>query len=339
MSDSFINSSLSSQDQTFEIPLRPQSFFDFVGQNNIQKRLKIFIEAAQQRNEALGHLLFSGPPGLGKTTLAHIIAKSMNSNFITTSGPIIEKPADLAGILTNLKEKDVLFIDEIHRLPKTIEEYLYSAMEDFVLDLMIDTGPSARSIQVKLKPFTLIGATTRHGLISSPMRSRFHFNARLDYYEDKSLEKIIMRSSKLMKIIIDSSGQKIIASRSRGTPRIANNLLRWVRDCAQTQKKEIITSELATEALDMLSIDNLGLDEMDKKILHTIINSYEGGPVGIQTLGVALSEEALTIAEVHEPYLIMKGFLKRTLRGREVTKLAYEHLGQNIPLKNHGEKK
>jgi len=339
MTDSFIRSSWSSQDQAFETTLRPQKFSDFVGQKNVLKRLRILIEAAQKRNEALGHMLFSGPPGLGKTTLAHIIAKSMNSNLVTTSGPIIEKPADLAGILTNLKEKDVLFIDEIHRLPKSIEEYLYSAMEDFVLDLMIDSGPSARSVQVKLNPFTLIGATTRHGLLSAPMRSRFLFNARLDYYENDSLEKIITRSSNLMNIPVDSNGAKTIACRSRGTPRIANNLLRWVRDCAQTQNKTTITSILAKDALDMLSIDHLGLDEMDKKILLTIIDHYEGGPVGIQTLGVALSEEALTLAEVHEPYLIMKGFLKRTLRGREVTKLAYEHLGLKAPSKHHGEKK
>jgi Holliday junction DNA helicase RuvB len=337
MNKSFAESSWTKEDQLFEKPLRPEKFDDFVGQENIQKRLKIMIEAAKERNESLGHCLFSGPPGLGKTTLSHLIAKTIGSNITSTSGPVIEKPGDLAGLLTNLQDKDILFIDEIHRLPKTIEEYLYSAMEDFVLDLIIDSGPNARSVQVKLNKFTLIGATTRFGLLSSPMRSRFIFNARLDYYDDLSLKKIIMRSATLLKMPLEEKASEVIAKRARGTPRIANNLLRWVRDYAQTSRIAKIDTQSVNEALHLLNIDEEGLDEMDKRMLSMIIKHYEGGPVGIQTLGVALSEDPETLSEVYEPYLIMKGYLKRTLRGREATKLAYKHLGYMIPANKNGE--
>lgn len=331
MGNSFIESSWSKQDSSFEEPLRPQSLEEFVGQENIRQRLQIQIGAAKKRNEPLNHSLFCGPPGLGKTTLANIIAKTMGSNLTVTSGPVIEKPKDLAGILTNLKEKDILFIDEIHRLSKCVEEYLYSAMEDFSLDLLIDTGPNARSVEVKLNRFTLIGATTKVGLLSGPMRSRFIFNARLEYYEPEELKKIIKRSARILNILIEDEGSEIIAKRSRGTPRIANNLLRWVRDFAQMQKgKEKIDKKTAIDALQMLSIDEIGLDEMDKKILNIIIDHYNGGPVGIQTLGVAIGEESRTLEEVYEPYLIKIGFLKRTLRGREVTSLAYEHLRKEM---------
>ncbi len=328
MDNNFIKSSWSEQDKTFEIPLRPDNLKDFVGQENIKERLNIFIGAAKKRKESLGHLLFSGPPGLGKTTLANIIAKTMGSNIIVTSGPVIEKAGDLAGILTSLKEGDILFIDEIHRLNKAVEEYLYSAMEDFTLDLLIDSGPNARNISVKLNPFTLIGATTRAGLLSGPMRSRFSFNARLDFYESNSIKQIIKRSSNIMDVNINETAALSIATRARGTPRIANNLLRWVRDYTQMQNEKNIDNAIVDKALKMLSIDEAGLDEMDKKILNTIIHHYGGGPVGIKTIGVAIGEEETTLAEVYEPYLIMKGFIKRTPRGREVTKLAYEHMQQ-----------
>lgn len=336
MKDPNIQSSWSQPDEPFEMPLRPQSLFDFVGQDNIRERMQVFIEAAKQRGEALGHCLLSGPPGLGKTTLANIIAKTMGTHLVVTSGPVIEKPGDFAGILTNLNEGDVLFIDEIHRLNRAVEEYLYPAMEDFSLDLLIDSGPSARSVQVKLKPFTLVGATTRSGLLSSPMRSRFGLNLRLDYYPPEYLEKILQRSAQILGVTIVGEGALAIAERSRGTPRIANNLLRWVRDFAQIKGFSKIDRETAQKALNMLEIDHRGLDEMDKKILRMIIDHYQGGPVGISTLAVALSEEGHTLEEVYEPYLIMQGFLKRTPRGREVTPLSYEHLGRRAPshLKN-----
>jgi Holliday junction DNA helicase RuvB len=337
MKEGFIQSSWTKQDSSFETPLRPQNLEEFTGQENLLKRLKIFLGAAKQRKESLGHSLFSGPPGLGKTTIAHILAKSMGTNLVVTSGPALEKAADLAGILTSLKHGDVLFIDEIHRLAKCIEEYLYPAMEDFKLDLMIDSGPNARSVQIKLNPFTLIGATTRSGLLSGPMRSRFVFNARLDYYLPKDLEKIIFRSSELINIDVTKEAALEIAKRSRGTPRIANNLLRWTRDYAQMNEKNTITPNIAISALEMLSIDYQGLDEMDKKILSVIIDQFNGGPVGIQTISVAVGEEPTTIAEVYEPYLIMKGFIKRTSRGREVTHLAYEHMGRVFPETNQGE--
>ena len=334
MSESFIESSWTKQDTKFEVPLRPQSLDDFIGQESVRKKLHVFIQAAKQRKEALGHCLFCGPPGLGKTTLSHILAKTMNSNLVVTSGPVLDKPGDLAGILTNLNEGDVLFIDEIHRISKTIEEYLYSAIEDFRLDLMIDSGPNARSVQVDLKPFTLVGATTRAGLISSPMRSRFQMQLRLDYYEPTSLTKIIERTSQILKLPIDPAASLEIAHRSRGTPRIANNLLKWVRDFAETHHHSRIDHETSIQALEMLSIDHKGLDEMDKKILSVMMEHHNGGPVGLQTIAIAVGEEQQTLAEIYEPFLIMQGFIKRTPRGRVLTDLAYEHLGQLSPRKN-----
>lgn len=337
MSEAYIESSWTKPDGTYEVPLRPQRLSDFVGQESVCARLEIFIEAAKNRKEALGHCLFSGPPGLGKTTLAHIISKSMGTQLTVTSGPSIEKPGDLAGLLTNLKLGDVLFIDEIHRMPKSAEEYLYSAMEDFSLDLMIDTGPNARSVQVKLNPFTLIGATTRSGLLSAPMRTRFLISLRLDYYDPASLKKIVQRSSSLLNFPLDEGASLEIAKRSRGTPRIANNLLRWVRDFAQIQKQKKVDSPFARKALEMLAIDDLGLDEMDKKILAVIIDHHQGGPVGLNNLAAAVGEEAHTVEEVYEPFLILQGMIKRTPRGREATALAYEHLGRK-PEKSQAEK-
>ena len=328
MSEAFIESSWTQPDTSFEIPLRPQTLTEFLGQDLVRQRLQIFVGAAKERKEALGHCLFSGPPGLGKTTLAHIIAKAMGTQLVISSGPAIEKPGDLAGLLTNLKQGDVLFIDEIHRLNKTAEEYLYSAMEDFSLDLLIDTGPNARSVQVKLHPFTLIGATTRSGLLSAPIRSRFLISLRLDYYDAKTLQQIICRSASLLHSSLSDAAAYEIAQRSRGTPRIANNLLRWVRDYAQIQKQPRIEVSLAKEALALLAIDELGLDEMDKKILTIIIDHHDGGPVGLNNLSAAVGEESHTLEEVYEPFLIMQGFLKRTPRGREATPLAYKHIGK-----------
>lgn len=337
MSEAFIESSWAQPDTPFETPLRPQLLSDFVGQEAIRKRLEIFIGAAKSRNEALGHCLFSGPPGLGKTTLAHIIAKSMGTQLVVTSGPAIEKPGDLAGLLTNLKQGDVLFIDEIHRLTKAAEEYLYPAMEDFALDLLIDSGPSARSVQVKLNPFTLVGATTRSGLLSAPMRSRFLISLRLDYYDPLTLNRIVQRSASLLMITLSEEGALEIAKRSRGTPRIANNLLRWVRDFAHSQKKQKIDLSMTQQALEMLSIDEQGLDEMDKKILTLMIDHHEGGPVGLNNLAAAVGEEPHTLEEVYEPFLILQGFIKRTPRGREATPLAYEHIGRARPKKQSSE--
>ena len=325
----FIESAFAEPDVVLDVPLRPQSLDEFIGQDQIRQRLEILIGAAKQRGDVLGHCLFSGPPGLGKTTLANILSKAMGTNLVVTSGPAIEKAGDLAGVLTNLKEGDVLFIDELHRLSRTVEEYLYSAMEDFTLDLMIDSGPSARTVQVKLNRFTLAGATTRMGLITAPMRSRFAFTCRLDYYDPKIIEQILYRTSRILNMSSDVSGLVEIAHRSRGTPRIANNLLRWVRDYAQMHADNEVNKEIASQALEMLAIDHRGLDEMDKKILSVIIDHYNGGPVGLNTIAVATGEEAHTIEEVYEPYLIMQGFLKRTPRGREATALAYQHMGRS----------
>lgn len=324
--DKYIESTFCKPDTSFDIPLRPQSLSDFAGQAQVREQLEVLIGAAKQRKDVLGHCLFSGPPGLGKTTLANILAKAMGTNLVVTSGPVIEKAGDLAGLLTNLKEGDILFIDELHRLHRTIEEYLYPAMEDFVLDLMIDSGPSARSVQVKLNKFTLVGATTRMGLITPPMRSRFAFSSRLGYYQPEVLQYILERSSRILNVTIDAEGCMEIAKRSRGTPRIANNLLRWVRDFAQMRSGNKIDRKVVEQALELLAIDNRGLDEMDKRILSVIIEHYEGGPVGLNTIAVAVGEEGETIEEVYEPYLIMQGLLKRTPRGREATALAYQHL-------------
>lgn len=328
MAKSFIESSWTKPDGQFENPLRPQLLSDFIGQETVRARLEIFIEAAKSRKEALGHCLLSGPPGLGKTTLAHIMAKSMGTQLAVITGPSIEKPGDLAGVLTNLKFGDFLFIDEIHRMPKSAEEYLYSAMEDFTLDLMIDTGPNARSVQVKLNPFTLVAATTRSGLISAPMRSRFLISLRLDYYDPSTLKQIVKRSSHLLGLTLNEEASLEIAKRSRGTPRIANNLLRWVRDFAQIQKVKQIDLITAHKALEMLAIDGKGLDEMDKKILSVIIDHHDGGPVGLNNLAAACGEESHTIEEVYEPFLILQGMIRRTPRGREATAAAYEHLGR-----------
>ncbi len=326
--ESFIESTLVKEDLSFEVPLRPQSLNEFLGQEEIRERLEVFIGAAKQRREALGHCLLAGPPGLGKTTLANIIAKSMETTLVITSGPMLEKPSDLAGILTNLKEGDVLFIDEIHRMNRVVEEYMYPAMEDFVLDLMIDSGPHARSVQVKLNRFTLVGATTRSGLLSGPMRSRFAFTCRLDYYSTEILQEILDRSSRILRLIVNEEGLHEIAKRARGTPRIANNLLRWVRDYAQMRSGSKVNREVVNKALEMLAIDEKGLDETDKKILTVLIDHYNGGPVGLNTLSVAIGEESQTIEEVYEPFLILQGFLKRTPRGRIATSLAYQHLGK-----------
>lgn len=325
---SFIESTLIKEDASFEVPLRPQTLTDFTGQENIKERLEVFINAAKQRGETLGHSLFSGPPGLGKTTLANIIAKTMGTNLVVTSGPTIDKPGDLAGILTNLETGDILFIDELHRLNRAVEEYLYSAMEDFVLDLLIDSGPSARSVQVKLNRFTLVGATTRTGLLTAPLRSRFAIACRLDYYQPEVLQTIVQRTGRILNLELSNEAALSIARRSRGTPRIANNLLRWVRDYAQIHTNSKISLDVVEKALSMLEIDPLGLDEMDRRILDVIIDHYEGGPVGINTIAVAVGEESSTIEEVYEPFLIKLGFLKRTPRGREATMQAYQHMNK-----------
>jgi Holliday junction DNA helicase RuvB len=323
------NDKISEVEKEYEKKLRPHEFNEFKGQDKIVENLKVFVKAAKMRNEALDHILLSGPPGLGKTTLANIIANELNSNIKTTSGPVLEKAGDLAGILTNLEENDVLFIDEIHRLNATIEEYLYSAMEDYRIDLVIDKGPGARSIQLSLNPFTLIGATTRAGLLTSPLRSRFGIRSHLEYYDEDILYLIILRSSGILNIQIDEQAAKEIAQRSRGTPRIANALLRRVRDFAQVKGKGIIDLHIARYSLEALNIDKRGLDEMDNKILNTIIEKFRGGPVGLNTIGIAVGEDAGTIEEVYEPFLIKEGFIKRTPRGREVTELAYKHMGKS----------
>lgn len=317
------------EDLDIEATLRPQKLADFVGQQKVKDNLAVFIEATRQRMEALDHVLLCGPPGLGKTTLAMILSKELNVDIKTTSGPVLERAGDLAGLLTNLKDKDVLFIDEIHRLNNVVEEYLYSAMEDFNISILIDKGPSARSIQLKLAPFTLVGATTRAGLLTSPMRARFGVVLRLDYYEPQDLFLIVKRSARILNIEIDDDGALELARRSRGTPRIANRLLRRTRDFAQVIANNKISRDVANMALDRLDVDELGLDEMDKRILLTIIEKYQGGPVGVNTIAVAVGEESDTIEEVYEPFLIQQGFLKRTPRGRTVTTLAYEHFKIN----------
>lgn len=326
MTESFIESTLCKEDVHFEIPLRPQNLDDFIGQDAIRERLSVMIGAAKQRSDPLGHCLFSGPPGLGKTSLANILAKAMGTRLVATSGPVMEKLGDLAGILTNLEPGDILFIDEIHRLNRSVEESLYSAMEDFNLDLIIDSGPNARTLQVKLNPFTLAAATTRSGLLTGPLRSRFTFSCRLEYYEPEVLEKIVIRTGQILRMEIDAACAREIATRSRGTPRIANNLLRWVRDYVQMRADNHVTLHTVRLALDMLAIDARGLDEMDKKLLAVIIDHYQGGPVGLNTLAAALGEEPSTLEEVCEPFLILLGFIKRTPRGRVATQRAYDHL-------------
>jgi Holliday junction DNA helicase RuvB len=320
---------VSESDKEVEKKVRPIEFGDFSGQEKIVQNLKIFVQAAKMRGEALDHVLLHGPPGLGKTTLANIIAQELGVSLKVTSGPVLDKPADLAGLLTNLEKGDVLFIDEIHRLSPIVEEYLYSAMEDYCIDILIDKGPSARSIQIVLDPFTLIGATTRSGLLTSPLRARFGIKALLEYYDSETIKKIIIRSSNILKIEITEEAAIEISLRSRGTPRIANALLRRVRDFAQVKGDGIIDIKIAKIALDALSIDKRGLDEMDNRILTTIIHKFNGGPVGINTIATAVGEDAGTIEEVYEPFLIKEGFINRTPRGREITQLALKHLGIN----------
>jgi Holliday junction DNA helicase RuvB len=323
-----IVSSQRSHEEEHDITLRPSSFDDFTGQAKIVDNLKVFIAAARNRGEALDHVLLTGPPGLGKTTLSHIIAHEMRAEIKTTSGPVLEKPGDLAGLLTNLKEGDILFIDEIHRLSPVIEEYLYSAMEDYVLDIMIESGPAARSVQITIPRFTLVGATTRAGLLTAPLRSRFGVVSRLDYYSHEDLYHVIVRSAGILNVPIDEEGAHEISRRSRGTPRIANRLLRRTRDFAEIKGKGTITKEIAHIALSALEVDEYGLDEMDKRILLAIIDKFNGGPVGVGTLAVAVGEEAGTLEEVYEPFLIQQGFLQRTQRGREATALCYKHFGK-----------
>lgn len=323
----FITSQLNKREEQFEQTLRPASFANFPGQERIKERLEIFVKAARERDDALGHILFSGPPGLGKTTLAHIIAHARGKDIKATSAPIIEKPGDLAGLLTGINDGDILFIDEIHRLPIMIEEYLYSAMEDFVIDIMLDQGPGARSVRLNLPHFTLIGATTKQGSISAPLRSRFQMGCRLDYYPADDLEKILERSAAILKVNTGQEGLNEIAGRSRGTPRIANNLLLWVRDYAQVKNSNEINREIAADALEMFDIDSEGLDEMDNRILEAILRNFGGGPVGLKTIAVAVGEEIETIEDVYEPFLIQEGYLMRTAQGRIATEKSARRFG------------
>jgi len=319
---------LSNEEKEFDRSLRPLSFSDFVGQESILENLKVFVEAANRREEALDHTLFHGPPGLGKTTLANVLAHELEVGIKITSGPVLDKPGDLAGLLTNLEPRDILFIDEIHRLSPIVEEYLYSAMEDYKIDIMIESGPNARTVNISLNPFTLVGATTRSGLLTAPMRARFGISNRLNYYSKDLLSSILKRSASILEIEISKDAAIEIASRSRGTPRIANGLLRRIRDFAQIKGDGIIDLKITKYGLKALKVDNYGLDEMDNKILNALIDKFKGGPVGITTLATAVSENGETIEEVYEPFLIQQGFIVRTPRGREVTELAYKHLGK-----------
>ncbi len=331
MSDPYYSETAKAPRSTFDLSLRPSAFKDFCGQPKVTERLMLMVEAAQQRGDVMSHVLLCGPPGLGKTTLAHILAKAADAQMHNTSGPQIEKAGDLAGILTKLGEGDVLFIDEIHRLHPSVEEYLYPAMEDFKLDIIIDQGPNARSIQLSLPKFTLVGATTRSGMLTAPLRSRFGTINRLDYYDVDHLQRIVGRSARLLDVEIDERGARQIALRSRGTPRIANNLLRWVRDFAQVRADNVITGDVADQALAMLEIDEEGLDEMDVRLLEALIFKFDGGPVGLGSLAVAVGEDETTIEDVYEPYLIMQGYLKRTPRGRVAMAAAYVKVGATPP--------
>lgn len=324
--ESYLKSTMKKKDPSFEMPLRPSSLSEFIGQSPIINRLNILIQAAKKRNEPLGHLLFSGPPGLGKTTLSQIIAKEMQTNIVISSGPVIDKPGDLAGILTSLKKHDCLFIDEIHRIPRNVEEYLYSAMEDFQIDLMIDSGPNARSVPIQIEPFTLVGATTKSGLLTSPLRTRFSNHLRMEYYSLEPLKKIAIRTSSLLGFPLDDLSAEEIAKRSRGTPRVVNHIIRWVRDYTEIHSPNAPSLKTTLEALEMLSIDEKGLDAMDKKILAVMMDHHNGGPVGLNTLALAVGEEPLTLSEVYEPFLVLDGYIRITPRGRELTDLAYTHL-------------
>ncbi len=322
-----VSKALNRPDRELDLTLRPGRFADFTGQGKVRERLELMVEAARGRNDVLDHVLLCGPPGLGKTTLAYILGEAMDVNVKATSGPVIDKPGDLAGLLTNLERGDILFIDEIHRMQKTVEEYLYSAMEDFVLDIMIDQGPSARSVRLNLQKFTLVGATTRSGLLTAPLRTRFGMTARLDYYDAADLTHILQRSARILNVDLEDDGAAEIARRARGTPRIANNLLRWVRDYAQVRAGNRITRDVADAALVMLNVDANGLDEMDKRILEALLHKFAGGPVGLNNLAVSVGEEAGTIEEVYEPYLIQEGYIQRTPQGRIATERCYRTMG------------